>query len=354
MSAAREPYRVMVVDDSAVIRGLTTRWIEADAQLRVVGSYGNGRLALARAAADRPDVIVLDIEMPEMDGIEALPQLIKAAPGVKVVMASTLTRRNAEISMKALSLGAADYVAKPEARALSSAEDYKELLVRKVRGLAEARRARTAPQAAAPLRTASPAAGAFRPQILAIGSSTGGPQALFTLLKDVAPALNVPVVVTQHMPATFTAILAEHIAKTSGLPCSEGRTGEPLLARRIYVAPGDQHMLVAGTAAAPTLQLTQTPPENFCRPAVDPMFRGAAAVFGGAVLGVVLTGMGHDGREGARVIAAAGGQVLAQDEATSVVWGMPGAVAQAGLANAILPLPAMGAEVSKLLSMRRP
>ncbi len=350
--AGAGPVRVMIVDDSAVIRGVIARWIAADAGLAVAASVSNGRAAVEQIKAVDPDVVVLDIEMPEMDGITALPLLLKACPKAKIIMASTLTRRNAEISIKALSLGATDYVPKPTSvGAGDAAEAFRRDLCDKINALGRRRqaavRAVPAQGGALSLRKAS----MVKPQIVAIGSSTGGPQALNQVMAALAPHLNVPVVITQHMPATFTAILAETLSRHSGLKCTEGADGMMLEPGRVYVAPGDHHMLIQGRGGP--IKLTQTPPENFCRPAVDPMFRSIAAAYGAATLAVVLTGMGADGREGARAVAGAGGTVLAQDEATSVVWGMPAAVAQAGLASAVLPLPAVAPEMRKILGLSR-
>jgi two-component system chemotaxis response regulator CheB len=312
----------------------------------------NGRAAVEQIKNADPDVVILDIEMPEMDGITALPLLLKACPRAKIIMASSLTRRNAEISLKALSLGATDYVPKPTSVGAGDAADaFRRDLCEKVVALGRPRRAaaRVVPTQGAPikLRTAS----SVKPQIVAIGSSTGGPQALNVVMKALAPQLNVPVLITQHMPATFTAILAETLSRHSGLKCTEGADGMMLEAGRVYVAPGEHHMVIKGRGGP--IMLTQTPPENFCRPAVDPMFRSIAAAYGSAVLAVVLTGMGADGREGAKAVAGVNGTVLAQDEATSVVWGMPAAVAHAGVASAVLPLPSVGPEMRKLLGLSR-
>lgn len=350
--AGTGPVRVMIVDDSAVIRGVLARWIAADSGLTVVASVGNGRAAVEQIKAADPDVVVLDIEMPEMDGITALPLLLKACPKAKIIIASTLTRRNAEISIKALSLGATDYVPKPTSvGAGDAAESFRRDLCEKINALGRRRTVtvRTASTAVVAPSLRKPSV--VKPQIVAIGSSTGGPQALNQVVAALAPHLNVPVVITQHMPATFTAILAETLARHSGLKCVEGVDGMMLEPGRVYVAPGDNHMLIQGRGGP--IKLTKTAPENFCRPAVDPMFRSVAAAYGASTLAVVLTGMGADGREGARAVVGAGGTVLAQDEATSVVWGMPAAVAQAGLASAVLPLPAVAPEMRKILGLSR-
>ncbi len=376
LARAQPPYRVMVVDDSAVIRGLLIRSLEADPELVVLASASNGQMALAALERHDIEVVILDIEMPVMDGLTALPKLLAAKPGVKVIIASTLTRRGADVSMKALAAGAADYVTKPGASALTSADEFKRELVAKVKALGHARRAAPGLREvhrsdAAPLRGAAPRAepavplrppsrattlrplGREHPDAIAIGSSTGGPQALFRVLGALRNSVQQPIFITQHMPATFTTILAEHIARTSNYPAAEGVDGQAVRGGQIYVAPGDFHMTVEGTGRGEkVVRLSKTPPENYCRPAVDPMLRSLAAVYGGRVLCLILTGMGHDGLKGGEAIVAAGGTVIAQDEATSVVWGMPGAVANAGICSAVLPIDEIGPFLVKLASRR--
>lgn len=405
-SQVRNPYRVMVVDDSAIIRGFLSRYLADDAFIDVVTTANNGVMALR--ALDNYDIeaIVLDIEMPEMDGMTALPKLLEKKPDVQIVMASTLTRKNAEISMRALQLGAVDYVPKPEtARSVNASIDFRQELVEKVKAWAARARkkrnqdlpsqgdapaaptagtgrlsagfvtaarpaVRPAPTFVRPGREAPAvaakeepailpdAAGAKvtlragsmrRPKILAIGSSTGGPQALMKFFAQFTKAPEVPVLITQHMPANFTAILAKHLGQSTGWPSNEGQDGEAVKPGHIYVAPGGRHMEVTEGEGAVRIRLTDDPPENFCRPAVDPMFRSLARVYGDTVLAVVLTGMGHDGMKGTRELTRAGGTVMAQDEATSVVWGMPGAVATAGLCTEILPLQDLGVRTAKRL-----
>lgn len=382
-----DPVRVMVVDDSVVVRGLIGRWLDEDPALAVVASHRNGKLAVDDVVRSNPDVVVLDVEMPEMDGITALPLLLKQKPGLVVVMASTLTRRNAEISLKCLSLGAADYVPKPETNSgVTTSADFRNEVVQKVKTLGQRAQVRAGRQPVG--RTASPAAPAFRasayaapqrvsataapatapgaaaqklrpyssvaPKVLLIGSSTGGPQALTKVFGDIGQAIaNIPVLVTQHMPATFTAILAEHITKASGRRAAEGVHGEPLMPGRIYVAPGGKHMVIGKQGAETCVLLNDLPPVNFCKPAVDPLFESAVPIFGAGILSCVLTGMGHDGAAGATKIANGGGSVIAQDEESSVVWGMPGAVAQAGAAAEILPLDQIGGKIVRILGGRR-
>lgn len=359
------PYRVMVVDDSAVVRGIITRWLEADPSIAVVASCGDGAQALRKAETTACDVIVLDVEMPNMDGLAALPALLKVAPGVRVIMASTRTRRNAEISLKALALGATDYVTKPESlHNADGIDNFRRNLTTMVKAIAEAKRKARGPRPREPLapmpRVEPPIVvpqGAWalrpmsreRPQVIAIGCSTGGPQALFDIGRAIGPTLETPVLIAQHMPGTFTTILAEHLTRYTGRPCREGASGEPVEPGHVYVAPGEHHMEVErGAGGRPVIRISDHPPENFCRPAADPLFRSVARAYGPRALGVVLTGMGVDGREGARAIVEAGGAVIAQDEATSVVWGMPGAVATAGLASAVLPLKEIGPVLARL------
>lgn len=354
----------MVVDDSAVIRGLISRMLEAENDLKVAASVGDGQMALNSLPRHDIDVIILDIEMPVMDGLTALPKLLAAKPDVRIVMASTLTMRNAEISLKALEAGAHDYVPKPStSRELSGGSDFRRELVDKVRSLANARRQKIGGARVAPTpRAAAPVAkgvGAKKPvtlrqpgtgqvDILAIGSSTGGPQALFEFFKGLdRNRLKVPVVLTQHMPATFTTILAEHITRMSGWPCMEASDGAMLKPGEILLAPGGFHMTVEKNGTQSVVRLNQDPPENFCRPAVDPMLRSVVNTYGGRALVVILTGMGSDGMKGAQGVVEAGGTVIAQDEATSVVWGMPGAVAEAGVCAAVLPLKELAPYVMK-------
>ncbi len=354
----------MLVDDSAVIRGMLHRWLSADPECQIVGSYHNGVQAVQHVKSCGAEIVILDIEMPEMDGLTALPQIIRQAPGVQVLMASTLTRRNADISIRALSMGAVDYLPKPEsARSGTATADFQRELLLKVKAIGAAMRKgrgsgpqtpiRRAPGSVVePSRTLIKANSAFkeillrprskaRPDILAIGSSTGGPQALFALLGGIKKSIQVPIVITQHMPPTFTAILAEHIQSSTGLPAREAAHGDPLRNGEVLVAPGNFHMTVVRKGADRVVHLDQNPQVNFCRPAVDPMFESIAAIYGPGALGVILTGMGHDGRDGARKLVEAGSTILAQDEKSSVVWGMPGAVAEAGLCSAVIPLPEM-------------
>jgi len=341
--------RVMVCDDSVAIRGAVARILESDPAVKVVAKVANGQLAIEELKRTRTDVLVLDIEMPVMDGLTALPLLLRVDPTVRIVMASTLTTRGADIAMRALRLGAADYVPKPSTIGTVGDERFQKELLAKVKGLVRQRQRAPSATVAQPARPAP----LTPPKLLAIGSSTGGPQALFTLVQGLGRQIGVPVILTQHMPPTFTPILADHINRLGGLPCAEAKDGEMLTNGRIYLAPGDKHLVVEGRAGAMRARLTNDPPENFCRPSVDPMLRSACAAVDGRVLVAMLTGMGHDGLAGTRQIVEAGGCAVAQDEATSIVWGMPGAIAQAGLCHAILPLPAIAGKLRDILKASR-
>jgi len=349
---AAAPLRVMVVDDSAVVRGLITRILQSDPRIEVAASCSNGQMAVAQAARKPMDVIILDIEMPVMDGLSALPKLQEVNPHARIIMASTLTQRNAAISLKALTLGATDYIAKPTTDKLNASEDFRRDLVHKVIALGQKK-----PRAASLVPRVQPAPqlsprplASHRPRIIAIGSSTGGPQALLTLLGALPSTVECPIVIAQHMPATFTTVLAQHIARASNRPCAEASDGMEIKPGTICLAPGDYHLQIARQAGAYVAQLSQTPPENFCRPSVDPLLRSVAQLFGPESCAVILTGMGSDGCNGARVMAAAGAPIIAQDEATSVVWGMPGAVAHAGVCAAILPLDQIGPKLVRVFS----
>jgi len=357
-SAVERRTRVMIVDDAVVVRGLFARWVEAEPDLEVVASLRTGREAVNQVERADPDVVVLDVDMPELDGIAALPLLLEKRRDLVVIMASTLTRRNAEISLRALSLGAADYIPKPASnREVTGSPAFRRELIEKIRHLGQrakrlrpcALRARTAGatapqqfkprpgQAAPPI--ALRAMPTTPPRVLVIGASTGGPQALNAIVSQIGGVLDrAPVLITQHMPPTFTTIMAEHLARIAKRPVREGQDGEEVNAGTVYLAPGGHHMSVKRRDGTATISLDNGPLVNFCKPAVDPLFTSAAEVWHNWVLGLVLTGMGSDGLRGAQAIVAAGGHILAQDEATSVVWGMPGQVAHAGVCSAVLPL----------------
>lgn len=342
--------RVLLCDDSAAARAAMSRMLGADPGIQVVAKASDGTDALAQLAAmsvaERPEVVLLDLEMPRMDGMTALPLLLKAAPDTAIIVASALSQRGAAATMAALRAGAVDYVPKPTAADGGMlGGQFQAELVAKVKGWARMRR-RPATRPAAPRPGIEGGSLMLtRPRVIGIGSSTGGPQALAALVARLNRPLGMPVLVVQHMPAGFTTLLADHLSRIGTLPCTEARDGERLLPGRLYVAPGDRHLLGRESGDGLVAQLSDGPPENFCRPAVDPMLRSLVGACQGRVLAAILTGMGSDGLAGCRAVVAAGGAVLAQDEASSVVWGMPGAVAKAGIASAIVGVEEIAARI---------
>ena len=358
--------RILIVDDSAVMRSLLRSVVIADPALEVAGTAADGQSALGILDSLRPDLVVLDVEMPVMDGLATLRQLRARGHTMPVVVCSSLTQRGARVTIEALAGGASDYVAKPagqDGREAAFHELSRELLPR-IHALTGAVLEQPA-FSPAPLQTpvpswpsvvhASPLAQPCSPapSVLVIGVSTGGPAALDVLLPTLPASFPIPVLVVQHMPELFTRLLAERLAERCRLRVCEAAEGDSVCPGVIRIARGNWHLQVHSAALAgqlPTLHLTQTPPENHCRPAVDVLFRSAAAAYGAGVLAVILTGMGSDGLAGCRAIRAQGGAVLAQDKATSTIWGMPGAVAAAGLAHRVLPLPAIAPEILRLVS----
>lgn len=342
-----QPVRVMVVDDSAVVRGLIARALEADAAVSVVARAENGQAALAQLEHVEVDVIVLDLEMPVMDGMTALPLILSRRPGVRIIVASTLTLRNARLCLDTLQAGASDYVSKPEGGGLVHAEEFHRQLLAKVRALGGAPEATGSAPVSLPASRPSPRSvppptvQAVQPEVIAIGGSTGAPPALVQVFEALR-GMTLPILLTQHMPPMFTALLAEQLSRAGARPCREAVDGEPVVAGRAYVAPGGWHMTVERGASGPVIRLDHEPPEHFCRPAVDPLMRSVARTYGASALAVILTGMGSDGAAGCAAVAEAGGRFVVQDEATSVVWGMPGAAARTGRAEAVLPLSRIG------------
>jgi two-component system, chemotaxis family, protein-glutamate methylesterase/glutaminase len=353
--------RVLVVDDSSVVRRVVAGILSADPQISVVGSAPNGRVALARIEEAPPDLVVLDLEMPEMDGLHMLEELRKTHPRLPVVVFSTLTHRGAIATLDALALGATDYVTKPTSVSTAGGDvaGVGATLLEKVKtfGLAAAH-ARSSTRVAAANASSEAAAAqgrsvARRIDVVAIGVSTGGPNALAIVLPSLPAGFSVPVLVVQHMPPLFTKLLAERLASACALRVREGIDGARLEPGDVWIAPGDFHMKVRRDPAGARIEIDRSPPENSCRPAVDVLFRSAAGAFGAGTLGVVLTGMGRDGSRGSTAIAGAGGRVVVQDEATSTVWGMPGAIAESGIADAVLPLPAIGPDIVRRVAQSR-
>jgi two-component system chemotaxis response regulator CheB len=368
--------RVLIVDDAVVVRGLFGRWIEADGRFEVLPTCADGQSAIAAAKKHRPQVIVLDLEMPVMDGMTALPEIIAASPESAVLIASTLTRRNAKLSMRCLALGAAEVLPKPDSnRDLTLSTSFREEFIAKIAGLAGAQvnalRPARAPAPAqtpspSPTVSATPRAPVIRelrpsqslaghvsqlPRYIVIGASTGGPRAVAQVLSDIKSVLpHVATLIVQHMPPMFTASFAEQMQAQIGMPVREPADGERIQQGGVYIAPGGRHMGVVRENSQPVIRISDGPPVKFCRPSVDVLFADVAKELGNSALAMVLTGMGSDGCDGARLLRQAGVAVIAQDEASSVVWGMPGAVTKAGLASLVLPLTDIGPSIRELIA----
>ncbi len=368
-----DPIRVMVVGESENVSGLVNDILESDRSINVVTRAPNGTAAFIRLKRSAVDVVVFDIGMPKTEGIATLPKLFKVEDDIMIVMVSTLTFSNVKLSMKGLLAGAADYLPIPVATRKSDRREkeaaFRRDLLEMVKALGLSRKAsakkrpkpklekldrplpkdreRIAPRVMprGPIKLREPSK--VQPNVLVFGSSTGGPKALFTVLANLSPAVKQPILITQHMPPTFTTILAQHIAQSSGRKCLEAKDGEEILGGSIYLAPGDYHMVTEAKGSKKRIVLNQDPPVNFCRPAVDPLFVSVANSYGPFALAVILTGMGQDGMLGGLAIADAGGTVIAQDEKSSVVWGMPGAAAEAGICSAVLPVDKLAPEILK-------
>lgn len=365
--------RVLVVDDSAVIRGLIGHWITASDALDLVGQARNGQVALDMLDETRPDIVLLDLDMPELDGLASLPLLLARRPGLSVVIVSTTTRSNAELCMRCLALGAVEILPKPAThRETATALGFRELLVATLAALGSRHRAEQSPvpapretlrlasppafRAAAPepprprpgprCETPAPFASRGLSRCIVIGASTGGPRAIEEVLTGLGRiSTRLPVLVVQHMPPVFTAAFARHLADVTGLAVAEALDGEDVSLGRIYVAPGGRHMGLSNEGPRVTIRLDDGAPVLHARPAIDVLMRDAARIFGTRCLAAILTGMGHDGTEGARAVAAAGGAVLVQDQASSTIWGMPGSIVKAGLAREVVPLDRMAGAI---------
>jgi two-component system chemotaxis response regulator CheB len=347
-----KPFRILIVDDSAVIRKVLSNLLASDPEIVVAGTAANGIQALARIPEVKPDLITLDIEMPGMDGLETLVEIRKLYPKLPVIMFSTLTERGATATLTALARGASDYVTKPSKSGNSERSPGRvgEELIRKIKCLCAVRVPQIRP---GPILKSVSARPLGRIDVVAIGTSTGGPNALTALIPQFPADFPVPIVIVQHMPPLFTRLLADRLNALGRLQVQEGKEGQKLQRGQVWIAPGDYHMTVARKAGEFVLSLNHDPQENSCRPAVDVLFRSVAQSYGANALAVVLTGMGADGTRGSAAIREAGGEVVVQDEASSVVWGMPGNVVAASLADHIYPLDGMGPEVVRRVAMRR-
>lgn len=355
--------RVLLVDDSVVIRRMLSNILSEDPDIEVAGTASNGQLGITKVQQLNPDVLVMDIEMPVMTGLEALAALRKTHPKLPIIMFSTLTTRGGAATLDALALGASDYVTKPAnvGSINESIDQIRAELIPRVKALGGGRRFLfTAPPPPRPAPAPATAARAMprlpggRVDVVVIGVSTGGPRALAEVVPHLPGSLPVPVLIVQHMPPIFTKLLAERLDGQSALQVEEAVDGRPVERGRVLVAPGDHHMVISREGASVVARLNQDPPESSCRPAADPLFRSAVKAYGAGVLCVVLTGMGQDGYLGAMAIRDAGGQVVVQDEATSVVWGMPGIISRNGLADAELPLAGVASEIVKRVGAGRP
>ncbi|MSR63058.1 MAG: chemotaxis response regulator protein-glutamate methylesterase [Planctomycetes bacterium] len=348
-----EKTRILLVDDSSIVRRIVGAWLSSEPDFEVVGTAPNGRLALDRIEALDPDAVVMDIEMPIMDGLTTLRELRKRNARLPVIMFSTLTERGGIATLEALSLGASDYLTKPSPTELQGGtQQTRDQLALKLRALVRPRKCPL--QKPSTLSTAT----AIQPrpvlpsasrtehiELVAIGCSTGGPNALEQVLPCLPANLPVPIVIVQHMPPMFTELLARRLNDKCELEVCEAKPNMRLESGKAYLAPGDWHMVVKRAGKRAWIETHQDPPENSCRPAVDVLFRSVAETYGGSVLGLVLTGMGQDGLRGAELLVQKGARMVVQDEASSVVWGMPGFVARAGLAERVLPLPEIGQEI---------
>lgn len=341
--------RVLVVDDAVVVRSRISKILSIDPELEVVGVAANGRIALAKIPQVNPDIVILDIEMPEMDGLQTLSAIRQIYPHLPVIMFSTSTRTGASATLEALSLGASDYATKPSN--LGSVEAINQHiqadLIPKIKVFGAIATPLTTPST-----VAHPVVFPFytnpkQVDVVAIGVSTGGPNALTVLLRELPANLSVPILIVQHMPPMFTKLLAERLSSKCQIPVNEAVPGVVLEPGQAWIAPGDFHLVVQRDKGVVRLATNQAPSENSCRPSVDVLFRSVAEVYGAGAIAVILTGMGQDGLHGCKCIREAGGQVLAQDKVSSVVWGMPSFVVNAGLANQIVTLDQMASEIMR-------
>lgn len=344
---------VLVIDDSALMRRMISELLSGDPEIMVADTAMSARLALDKMEKTLPDIVTLDLEMPGIDGLTALTEIKKRYPNLPVIMCSTLTRHGAQATIKALVLGADDYVAKPE-NCKSREEIHQHFgneLIYKIKGIVKNKTSKIAPTSATAPLSHRPAS--ERIDIVAIGASTGGPKALVDVLSKIPGNIQTPIVIVQHMPPIFTKTLAESLSKKCAIPVVEARDGDVLVKGQAWIAPGNYHMTVVRENNQHLVRLNQDPQEHYCRPAVDVLFRSVAKEFGPNTLGVIMTGMGHDGLQGCQMIKEHSGQVITQDEATSIVWGMPGAVTKAGLADETIPVNELGLAIVRRVNRKR-
>ena len=344
------PIRVLIVDDSVVVREVLSQVLWSDPEIEIAGTASSGSLALSLVRQLKPDLVTLDLEMPGMDGFETLAGIRKLNPKLPVIMFSTFTERGAAVTLEALSRGATDYVTKPSQTGSAEAarQRVRDELIPKIKSLCAPR---------VPLRLPVATVTQKRPpvpiDIVAIGTSTGGPNALADLIPQFPCDFPVPIVIVQHMPRIFTRQLAERLDELTPLLVREGHEGSKLLPGQVWIAPGDYHMTVVRAGKDIALTMNRRAPEQACRPSVNVLFRSVAEIYGAHVLGVVLTGMGADGTGGAQAIREAGGAVIVQDEASSAIWGMPGRVVAAGQADRICPLGSIASEIVRRVNANR-
>lgn len=375
--------RTLIVDDSLVIRGILRKILATDLDIDVVGAVGNGQLALEALDQKEIDAIILDLEMPVMDGMTALPLLLQKKPDLIILIASTLTLKNADISMECLAFGAKDYISKPTTQELSRNKNaFQENLIQKLKTITLSLREQkkledskpqpivsakeenlqsevTQQKTIPPIPSGSPSYTLrplpdTRPKALVIGCSTGGPQALGEVFQGAKGKFKVPIFIAQHMPPMFTKSLASYIERNSGIPTKEGEQGERVEPGVIYIAPGNFHMEIQEHQGNPIIHLNQAPPENFCRPSVNPLMRSCIKTYKGNALSLILTGLGQDGLQGAKEFVEQGGTIITQNQQTSVVWGMPGAVTKSGFSSAVLPLNKIQSVLDQILNTVNP
>lgn len=324
--------RVMIVDDSLTVRTVFSRMIEHETDMHIVATANSAENGLAELASATPDVMLLDLEMPGMGGLAALPKIMAAAPNTQVLVISSLTADGAEATVTALSLGAADTMLKPRPGGFN--DEYRSTLLGKIRALKG-----RPEEAAAGLDAASTSAELIgkTAKVVAIGASTGGIHALNLFLRQVPKNFDLPVLITQHLPANFIPVFAQQMEMAAGRPAVLADDGVPIERGKIYIAPGHGHMVARRTSGGQVLGLAYNPVKSGCTPSVDPMFETLAEAYDGHVAGVLLSGMGRDGTDGAQSIVSAGGTMYAQNAETCAVWGMPRAITELGLAAAVLP-----------------